>query len=353
MPAPAKPGTHNLNSIWCIPAAASPGLLVLARYAKARDIWTHLALWTPGKPLQHGAWARLRLITSACRVCPDAQFLCYAATRPNAPRDAAKPRPFAGSGSGGLAVSRVPWLSALTDVVGRTFMSNSGGPSKHALTAAEQQNLWDMFHVCLDFPDPTYLGEPDAWLAAQQPGWTHLSPQEVQHLTRWPVQRAGKRDAYGRSTPVVLSLPNGLQKCWIGQLACQSGRLLVRIPTRNTRFLEGIGHVRYCWQQQGQKPVPMPDAKWAWIDAQGQLLVATKSGHLETYRPARRSDKCAPGLSGWRLHASLDISTLTPSPGPSPSWARQSLAARTDRSASQRKRQKPTKPPPMDDEQAS
>lgn len=337
MPHTTKPntGTHGLTSIWCIPAAESSTVLVIARYANGRDTWTHLMRWTPGTKLEHGAWTRLRLIAYACRVDPTAEFLCYsAATRTGT--QLATPHLFDASGNGGVAVSRVPWLSALTDVVGRNFMLKSGGPSKHALSPAEQSKLWETFSVCLDFPIPAYLGEPEGWMSAQQPGWSRLSPQSVRTLERWPILRAGKRDTYGNATPVVRALDRGLLNAWIGESPSEhpSGRLLVRVPLKGGGWLEGSNFVRYCWQPTGTEPVPVADAAWAWIDPLGQLLTASRRGELRVFRPARRTEPSHPGLAGWRLNATLDISVAAPSPVASPNWARQGLTVRQPRAKS-------------------
>jgi hypothetical protein len=120
-------GSHRLSSLWCVPAARTGAVLVISRYSDGVRGWTHLMRWKPGRRHEPGAWARLSLVRHHCRVDPSGEFLwCEVKKRNCTEWNAPDPQHFRGSVGGGMAVSRVPWLSALTDVQGLGVMGGGG-----------------------------------------------------------------------------------------------------------------------------------------------------------------------------------------------------------------------------------
>ncbi len=110
-PTPDRP---VLQSIWCIPALLEPVAAVIARYRVGDRTWTHVLRWRMGEGPEPGAWATLRLVRHRCFLSPTGEYLCYHGKRDRVEYDAPEPSHFRSSAAGGDAVSRLPWLSALT-----------------------------------------------------------------------------------------------------------------------------------------------------------------------------------------------------------------------------------------------
>lgn len=293
-------GSHRLSSVWCVPAARTGIVLVLARYTDGGRGWTHLMRWKPGRRPEPGAWARLNVVKHLCRVDPSGVFLKYEAKKRHAGEwNAPGPQHFRGSVGGGMAVSRSPWLSALTDVEGLGVMGGGGGDSKHALSRGEQERLWAMF-------PPVPLDDDIPWLVRQQPGW-----REVHGLVTW----------HGS----ILRSLHGL--AWYGEHALKEGggSLLVRLPMRERGWYREASTVRYTWRDPSGCDWAMEGVAWGWIRPDGGLLVATREGVLRWLVRRAKAEGDEGWMSWWKVRESHDCSMREPEPGPSPAWARAGL----------------------------
>lgn len=286
-------GEFRLTSIWCIPADATDAVLVMARYSDGRMGWTHLMRWTPGRAPEAGAWARLQLSRALCRVDPTGEFLQYhAKNRFGAAQDESTPPHFRASLGGGWAISRAPWLSALTDVEGRGYLKvNGGGASVHALPPKDQRELWGKF------PRPSGY-----WLQRQQPGW--------------------------RATCAVDSHGEPLHSSsgWEGEQTAPRvpGALVVRVPGGLCPAFDVRRGPRFLWRDARGEVEPMRGVAWARLRPGGRLLWATQDGWLRSAK--RREGAAAPGWeSEWEVVEEHDCSVREPAPGPSPEWARARL----------------------------
>jgi len=271
--------------LWCIPAAESRDILVMARLTAEGRRWTHLLRWRPGRAPEPGAWANLKLIHAKCRVDPGGTYLRYLARGGTGP--------FRGSDGGGIAISRAPWLSALTDI--KPWGMVGGGTSEHALSSAEQQRLWSMFK-------PDYVAKP--WFLVQQPDWEKYR-REIRGVRRGSGDLVAVQRAEGLAQALVVH--------WPGATGTTVSRLR---PPRFYLLDEGSGATAL---------ERLRGVVWARLDPGGSLLVATDDGRLRIYHRHRRSGPTA-SPAGWTLRDERDLSGLTPNPGPSPKWARAALA---------------------------
>lgn len=288
---PRSRGT--LISIWCIPASQAPVIAIIARYRADGKKWNHLLRWKTDSAPESGAWATLSLVFHRCYLDSSGEFFAYHGKREHVAWDDPRPQHFRSANAGGYAVSRLPWLSALTHVEGCGAMDGGSGRSKHALSAPERAALWQQF---LQFDSDEH------WFLVQQPGWRLANTGEV-------------------------DFPGDGEGFWkaIQEHPESRTRLLVRIPWKSSS-----GHVHLCefFLQNGGDPYkPLTSIRWAHLDTHGTLRTVSKDGQLGEWQ---RSNAVADGtltssIPGWTLLASYDLSTLAPSPGPSPDWARAGL----------------------------
>jgi hypothetical protein len=291
-----------LRSVWCIPASRTSKVLVLARYSDGPGGWGHLLHWTPRGGVEEGVWTKLTLVRHLCQVDTTGQFLKYEGRKKicrnwNDPT----PEPFRASVGGAVAVSRAPWLSALTHIHGHGYLSESsgGGVSVHALSGRDQEVLWR-----------TFPQRPDDvnWFAFQQPGWNDVHESKLGELRRQKLFLA--------------------DTAWIGSRRCVENReLFACLPWKS--FTHGdASSVRFAWRD-GSGPLHfMKGVPWAWTTERGELLVAESSGLLRVLRPNEQRGTGSDGswMDGWVVEEECDISKRVPNPGPSPAWARARLS---------------------------
>lgn len=88
--------------IYCIPAADAP---VVAVFRRGPSNWAHVGRWdlAAGR-YEPGAWLGGRLFPRRSDLSPDGQYLCYFAHKPSATWE---------HGEAYVAISKLPWLTAL------------------------------------------------------------------------------------------------------------------------------------------------------------------------------------------------------------------------------------------------
>ena len=88
--------------IYCIPATAAP---VVAVFRRGPTQWSHLGCWDLAQGhYQPGGWLWGRIFPRRSDLSPDGQWLCYFAHKPTATWK---------HGEAYIAVSKLPWLTAL------------------------------------------------------------------------------------------------------------------------------------------------------------------------------------------------------------------------------------------------
>ena len=281
--------------IWGIPASESPVVGVIARYPSvAGKRWTCVLKWnTATDDVEVGAWTTLRLSQNVCALSPDGEYLFYTAAGP-------LKGPFSRMFGGGVAISRLPWLSALTDI--RPASVVGGGPSKHALSDAEQERLWRIF------AETPWYSRPEDWPRPFGPKW---SPEEIRN---YPPERVPRQSANRRVRRIATA----------------------NLPGRNLRLVVIVDRVRASADQQ-DKPrfflecrdgsgelAELPGLRWAHPMPDGQIAAATLDGRLQRLVPTSPGDPA----SGVRARFERDLTGLRPTPAPSPARARAPLNSR-------------------------
>lgn len=295
-------------SLWCVPAARSRVVAVLVRLtpegggeAKRARAWSGVMAWTPGKAPVQGAWSTLRLVRHRCRVDAEGEYLMYVAKDRGGPWDASGPALFRRSLGGGVAVSRLPWLSALTDVAaGCAF---GGGASRHALSPEEQEVLWGKF-------GPRGEGW---WFVEQQAGWEVAGEQ-----VRAEVEAAGM--VVGAKDLVAVRRVDDEEATLVAVVAQGKANTVPRWPPARYGLMDGAG------------VLPLPGVDWAQLEASGALLTAGADARLRVYRRRKAGDGQAGGatenqgpLAGWRVKQEVDLSGLEVTPRASPIEARRGV----------------------------
>jgi hypothetical protein len=264
--------------IYCIPAVEAP---VVAVFRRGPSNWSHIGRWDLARgEYEAGAWLGGRIFPRRSDLSPDGRLLCYFAHKPSATWK---------HGDAYVAISKLPWLTALhafrtcgTWTRGYHFTANGdcGHPEDAKLTtpyglrsipvvqfAAERMRGWK------EAPDYPQLQGDDAW-------------DQRRNAHMWKPQPGGKR---------VLCVES------VGHAGGEFGV---------DQAVDGL-RVRYSLEANGDAEL-LDDLQWADWDRQGHLLVATRCGAIQI-----RNLK----TSGFDILFEHDLSCLEPNPIPAPSWA--------------------------------
>ena len=88
--------------IYCVTAAEAP---IVAVFRRGPTNWSHVGQWDLARlRYEPGAWLRGRIFPRRCDLSPDGRFLSYFAHKPSATWEL---------GEAYVAVSKLPWLTAL------------------------------------------------------------------------------------------------------------------------------------------------------------------------------------------------------------------------------------------------
>lgn len=270
MPPAVNP--HNTIRLWCLTARDAPIVVPIVRYPFVRRR-THLLRWNyETGELEPGAWTVMRIGVHRCRLSSGGEFLLYHAS-------GSMSGPFSKYYGGAYAVSRAPWIAALTHP--DTFGPGGGGESRDALSSYEQARLWAMF----DEYNNTLHAPP--WWEKLGPGW-HVSSDDyriaTQHVPGTVFLLVARHAGPGphKSSPF-------------------EGELSYRLIDTDGEFeidLTGIG--------------------WAQPATARRLLVGTKDGVLRLLRfPKPHAEPV--------VEQEHDLRGLEPAPRESPEWARAPL----------------------------
>ena len=277
--------------LWCIAAADAPIVGVAARLATPSR-WSCILRWDlKAKRLEMGAWTTLRLKDLICKLSPDGQFLLYFGKGP-------LKGPFRADVGGGAAISRLPWLAALTDISPGCVAG--GGPSRHGLDPASQQRLWKTFET------ERFYFRSDDWPGHYGKAW---------------------RAVDGRASPA--DQLSGMERT----RAVRFGA--AEIPRRGLRIIlaahrKHLNDSSRRWQQfyleSSRKPGtlrPLPEVRWATPGSTGSILVATTTGRVQELQPKNHGDPGTP----FKVLQDHDLTRLQHRPCPAPAWAIRPLAA--------------------------
>jgi hypothetical protein len=262
--------------IYCIPATDAP---VVAVFRRGPTRWSHVGRWdlAPAR-YEPGAWLGGRIFPRRSDLSPDGRLLCYFAHKPSASWE---------HGEAYVAVSKLPWLTALhafptcgTWTRGYYFASEEDGDG------GEDVGLPIPFRL-RSIPAIQFANE-------RRRGWEEAADSPP----RDPSDAWDQR----RNARMQKRQPGGGRLLAVESLGWAGGEFGVG------QAVDGL-RVRYSLTSGGDTHV-LEDVQWADWDRQGQLLVATRSGKLQIRH-----------LDGAGTIFEEDLSLLEPTPAPPPSWA--------------------------------
>ncbi len=264
--------------IYCIPATEAP---VVAVFRRGPTRWFHVGRWDLAKGVyEPGAWLLGRLFPRRSDLSPDGQWLCYFARKPGATWE---------HGETYIAISKLPWLTAL-NAVGtcgtwtRGYYFTEDGACDHPDDAKLPIPYGLKAIPIIQFANERRRGweeAPDSPLRAPQDAWDERRNARMQK--RQPV------------SDLILHLES------LGHAGGEFGV---------NQAMDGLS-VCYSLESHGDIEV-LDDLQWADWDAEGRLLVATRCGKLQIRSLDEGSSETV---------FEQDLSLLEPTPTPSPPWA--------------------------------
>ncbi|MFN8504626.1 hypothetical protein [Kouleothrix sp.] len=279
--------------IYCIPATQAP---IVAVFRRGPADWSHVGRWDlEERRYEPGAWFHGRIFPRRSDLSPDGRFLCYFAHKPTAVWEHGKTY---------VAVSKLPWLTALhasrthgTWTRGYHFTKpeDRDSPKSAKLPIPKPEDCYSLNSAKL----PILYGLrsiPVVQFATERlHGWDEApdSPQRIS-WDRWDERRNArmqKRQPGGTALLCVESL---------GSAGGEFGNVQAIDGLRVSYWLEAYGDIQL-----------LPDVQWADWDRDGHLLVATRSGKLQIWN-----------LTSHQVLFEADLSSSEPSPAPAPKWAR-------------------------------
>jgi hypothetical protein len=265
--------------IYCIPATEAP---VVAVFRRGPSRWSHVGRWDlESGRYEPGAWLAGRIFPRRSDLSPDGRFLCYFAHKPNARWE---------EGDAYVAISRLPWLTAL-------HAFGSCGTWTRGYHFGSSPGTADL-EEALPIPYGLHPTAPIQFACERRRGWEEApgSPPPVPG-DRWDQRRNArvrKRQPGAGGDRVLCVESVG----WAG------GEFGVE------QAVDGL-RVRYSLDSDGDLEL-LEDVQWADWDREGRLLVATRSGRLQIRSP--RS-------GGHDVVFDADLAELTPEPTPAPASA--------------------------------
>jgi len=268
--------------IFCIPALKATIAAVIRRGPSA---WFQLGKWDIERArYEPGGWLKASLYPQRCDLSPDGRWFCYVTLKGSARWKV---------GSAYVAVSRLPWFTALaawstdgTWTRGVHFVEGTGiwqvsEPDEGSVAACR-----GTFGIAVS-PATTFAVE-------RRRGWVEApgSPPKA-HDDIWDLRRAGDLR---------------MEKARPGS----AGAVRLRVHGEFAAFRSGpsgrAGQACYGLVEDG-RVTPLEDAQWADWYSDGRLLVATTDGKLQIREYSRRA---------WRVGWEFDLRPFSPDPSPPP-----------------------------------
>lgn len=264
--------------LYCIPATRAP---VVAVFRRGPASWSHMGRWDLAqRRYEPGAWLRGRIFPRRSDLSPDGRFLCYFAHKPSATWE---------HGEAYVAISKLPWLSALhafgtcgTWTRGYYFTEVGDGESFGDAGIAIPYGLRSI-------PAVQFANE-------RRRGWVQAadSPQRARADT-WDERRNARMQK---------RQPGGERVLCVESLGWAGGEFGVK------QAVDGL-RVRYSLEADGEVQL-MDHLQWADWDQEGRLLAATRSGKLQI---------CNADHNGLEIVFEEDLSLCEPDPIAAPAWA--------------------------------
>jgi hypothetical protein len=270
--------------IFCIPATRAPVAAVIAR---GPSDWARLGRWDLERDeFGHGAWLAGTVYPQRCDLSPDGRWFAYFALKPSSTWDA---------GSTYIAVSRLPWFTALV-------AWGTDGTWTRGVRFVDDRERWTVPEPAEGDPAPLRarygleLRRAETFAIERDRGWTETEdtpsrdPDDV-----WDERRV-RRVTMRKRHPV-----DGDAALVVG------GRFAAFRDNRNYD-----PEIWYALEHDGTLET-LAGVQWADWDPSGRLLVATTDGRLQV-----RGVEAHDSAVSWEV----DLSADEPDPQPPPDEAR-------------------------------
>jgi hypothetical protein len=230
-----------------------------------------------GLTYETGAWLGGRIFPRRCDLSPDGRFLSYFAHKPSARWDL---------GDAYVAVSKLPWLTAL-----HAFGTCGTWTRGYCFTKDPQAQ------EVPGLPIPYGLQSIPAvqFATERRRGWQEASD----------CPPRDPRDAWDerRNARLTKRQPGGHQQLCVESIGHAGGEFA-------EQAIDGL-FVQYSLEADGNMTL-LDDVQWADWDGHGRLLVATPTGKLQVREVSSGAGQ---------ILFEQDLSQLDPDPVPAPDWA--------------------------------
>jgi hypothetical protein len=264
--------------IYCVSATEAP---VVAVFRRGPTNWSHVGRWdlVQGR-YEPGAWLIGRIFPRRSDLSPDGRLLCYFAHKPGATW---------GYGEAYVALSKLPWLTALLAFGTCGTWTRGYYFTKDGSCDAPDDVKIPIPYGLRSIPAVQFANE-------RRRGWQE-TPDCPPHDPRdmWDQRRNARMQK---------RQPRGNRLLRIESLGWAGGEFGVG------QAVDGM-RVRYSLEYNGNLEA-LDDLQWADWDREGRLLVATRCGKLQ----ARNLD-----AHSTEILFEEDLSLLEPKPTPAPAWA--------------------------------
>ena len=264
--------------IYCLPATKAP---IVAVFRRGPTKWSHVGRWDLGeRRYEPGAWLAGRIFPRRSDLSPDGRFLCYFAHKPSAIWE---------HGDAYVALSKLPWLTAL-----HAFATCGTWTRGYYFTEdTDSENGEDT-----KLPIPYGLRSiPVIQFANERRrGWEEARDS--------PQRDPGDAWDQHRNARIQKRQPGG------DRLLCVESRGWAGGEFGVDQAVDGL-RVGYWLERDGQMQL-LDHIQWADWDRDGHLLVATRSGKLQVW--AFDGDHS-------EVLFDEDLSLSEPNPAPAPAWA--------------------------------
>ena len=280
-------GNDSAPRLFCIPAQDAPVLAVIRR---GPVDWFQIGKWDLEKPAyEPGAWFKGSLYPQRCDISPDGRWFCYLALRDKADWSV---------GQTFLAVSRLPWLTALaawpTDGTWTRGLHFTGKAEHDEKLGAPEMGDLDSLRKKFGLA----FTEARQFSVEQRRGWTESDKTSARK----------KSDIFDQHRDVHI------QKTQPGDK--QSFRLTATGKFAAFREMSqdywGADDLYYVLRDRRMERL-LADVQWADWDRKGRLIVATVEGKLQIRELKDIDDE--------KITFYVDLAPGKPDPQPSPVWA--------------------------------
>ena len=253
----------------------------MAVFRRGPTNWSHVGRWDLGeRRYEAGAWLGGRIFPRRSDLSPDGRFLCYFAHKPSATWE---------HGEAYVALSKVPWLTAL-----HAFRTCGTWTRGYYFTEADDD----------ENPAETNLPIPYGLRSIPVIQFANERRRGWEEATDSPPRDPGDAWDERRNVRIQKRQPSGDRLLCVESLGRAGGEFGV------DQAVDGL-RVSYWLEVSGEIQL-LNHLQWADWDREGHLLVATRSGQLQVWKLDG---------DGSEVLFEEDLSVSEPNPIPAPAWA--------------------------------